>query len=131
MAILNIAKHLYMSALTNKRHISLSRYLLSLPRFFSDPFSFSPIEWGVTTFQIERQAPSRENPSLNRLAARFEALAICFTKRCNSSFVCMNEYLAICSGDYTYEWSSSSNCSMSECFLEKSRWSWNEQVCYG
>ena len=53
--------------------------------------SFSPIEWGVVAFRIERQALSRENPS----CCRFEALAICFTKGYHNSFICINEYLAI------------------------------------
>ena len=45
---------------------------------------------------------------------RFEALAILFIPHCLSSLSCINQC---------------SNCSVAECFPEKSRWRWNEQVC--
>ena len=42
--------------------------------------------------------------------------------------VCINEYLAMDSCGYVNKYSLCSNCSMAECFPEKSSWRWNEQV---
>ena len=45
----------------------------------------------------------------------------------SGSLSCINEYLAIGSGGYVNEYSLLSNCSLADCFPQKSRWRWNER----
>ena len=59
---------------------------------------------------------------LESSCCRLEAWAISFTPRCLNSLRCINEYLAIDSGGYVIEYYSRSNCSVAECFPDKSSW---------
>ena len=70
-------------------------------------------------------------PGLESSFCHFEALAISLIPHCHSSLSCINKYLATDRGGYLNKQSSRSNCSMAECFPEKSKWHWNEQVCQG
>ena len=75
------------------------------------------------------RSQSRE-PWFEISCCRFEALAISFIPRCHSSLSCINEYLASDIYGYRNEYSSRCNCRAAECFPEKSKWRWNEQVCH-
>ena len=54
------------------------------------------------------------------LGGAFKILPISFTPRCHISVSCINEYLDIDSGGYVNKYFSCSDCSMAECFPEKS-----------
>ena len=70
-------------------------------------------------------------PRLKSSCYCFKTLAVSFTPYCHSSLSCIHKYLAMGRGAHVNKKSSCKNCSMAECFQEKSRWRWNEQVCQG
>ena len=65
-------------------------------------------------------------PGFESSCCRSEAEAALFTP---PSVNCIIEYLAVDSGGYVNETSSRNDCSVAECFPEKSRWCWNERYC--
>ena len=60
------------------------------------------------------------SPGSNPLCYRFDVWAFSFSPRCLSSFGCINEYMAVDSGDNVSEYSSSIISAWLECFPEKS-----------
>ena len=64
------------------------------------------------TYSLDCLTPNQENPSLNPLAAVLKL----------GQLRCINQYLVIESSVYVNEWSLHSNCSVAECFPEKSSW---------
>ena len=80
---------------------------------------------------IECRAHNREIPGSNLLCYRFGDWAFSFSPRCPSSPTCINEYLAIENSGNTSDYYSCLIAAWLECFLEKSSWCRNEQVCQG
>ena len=76
---------------------------------------------------VECRTRNQESPGSNPVCCYFEDWPFSFSPRRPSSLSCINEYLAIGSGENASEWSS---CSMYHGW-EKSSWCWNEQLCQG
>ena len=77
--------------------------------------------------RLERRAVNRENPGSNRLVSKLWQFRSSHVATVKSAV--KNKYLSTDRGGYVNEYSSRSNCSVAECFPDKSRWRWNEQVC--
>ena len=79
---------------------------------------------------VERWTLNRHSPGSNPLSCCSETSPFSFSPRRPSSLSCINVYLAEDS-DGNVSAVALSNCSVAECFPEKSSWRRNEQVCQG
>ena len=90
------------------------------------------VDWRRVTPIMERGSSAVEcwrEPGFESPLLLFRSLGNLFLSI--DSLSCINEYLAIDSGGNVIKWSSPVVAAWLECFLEKSSWCRNEQVCQG
>ena len=72
-------------------------------RFYSDFFFNTPFVWSAVAQLVACRTRNRESPGTNPRCYRFEVWAFSFTSRRLSRLSCINEYMAIDSGENVSE----------------------------
>ena len=121
------------SPLPSSSGVSLFQFLLLIPpsyTYLKLIVSFKTIMQGGASIAVRMSGSQLRKSKFKSSCCRFEALAVLFIPHCFSSLSCINEYLATEREGHLNE-VFAHNCSMAECFPEKSKCRWNEQVCQG